>query len=194
MQILFSGVYLTGCWFFVVENFDVFSVTIGFETSFRVKRSVLISEKGASFSTGSGGSFALCKIWTATRNWQSSSSTHSLKGLRACWQTPTFVPTKQGRHTAKSCRMRSWNVSYFLFLFRRRTSLKTDSLRMRLSLSVTSFSFPSVFTSAQTSSKAFEKWIYSKSNRIESRLKRKRSAKEWDAQDFRFSTRPVVAT
>ena len=50
-----------------------------------------------------------------------------------------------------------------------------------------------LFTSAQMSSKAFEKWIYSKTNRIESRIKRRRKQREWDSQDFRMRTRPVVA-
>jgi GINS complex subunit 3 len=50
-----------------------------------------------------------------------------------------------------------------------------------------------LFTSAQTSSQEFEKWIYSKSNRIESRIKRRKRQREWDSQDFRVRTRPVVA-
>ena len=50
-----------------------------------------------------------------------------------------------------------------------------------------------LFTRAQASSKAFERWIYSKSTVISSRIKRNKRKREWEGQEFRFRTRPVVS-
>jgi len=52
-----------------------------------------------------------------------------------------------------------------------------------------------LFSRAQASSKAFEKWIYSNGLVISSRIGRKRRQREWEGQDFRFRTRsePVIS-
>ncbi|QDZ18129.1 subunit Psf3 of DNA replication GINS complex [Chloropicon primus] len=50
-----------------------------------------------------------------------------------------------------------------------------------------------LFVRAQASSKAFEKWIYSKGLKISSRIKRNKRKREWEGQEFRFRTRPVVS-